>query len=473
MKDDTELDAQSSEERLKEKINLLLVDNDPQFLDLTLRNLEKEDSKIELERCESPKEALKLLEDGDFDGVLSDYDMPGMNGIELLNKVRSRWPDMPFIIVTGKGDEEVASEAMRCGVDDYFKKKGITDEFSIIVNRIEKVIALKQTEKEREEALTRLQESQEKYELLLANLPDGAAAIFDKDLNYTLVGGEIINDTGLEADDLRGEHISAIYDDEDLDKIRDNYEAALKGEKRRFKADLHGRTLSVVTTPVKEDGEIVAGLALSYDITDLEGNTADMEEFGNLLSHDLRNPLDIAKGYLDLVERPESENEELIEEAKDAVYRAIKIVEDLKIIAVNPEDIETEEINLRDAFNQALESEEVHPESYKIEDTTIEARDDSITRLFANLVQNSVDHNTEPVSINAGSLEDGFYYEDDGKGIDEENRDRIMEKGFTTSDQGQGLGLYIISRMAELHGWNVEITESSNGGARFEFHFLK
>jgi PAS domain S-box-containing protein len=465
---DTQLEVQSPEERLKEKIKLLLIDNDPQFLDLTVRSLEKEDSNIEIEKCETPKKALKLLEEEDFDGILSDYDMPEMDGLELLKRVRLRWPDMPFIMVTGAGDEEVASEAMRLGVDDYFKKKGITDELSIIVNRIENVIALKQTEKEREEALARLQESQEKYELLLANLPDGAAAMFDKGLAYTLVGGEIIKVAGLEPEDLRGEHISAIYDDEDLDRIRENYKATLRGEKRRFKAKLQGRTLSVVTSPVKEDGEIVAGLALSYDITDLQEE--DLKEFGNLLSHDLRNPLDIAKGYLDLMERPESENEELLEEAKNAVYRAIKVAEDLKIIAVTPEDIEEEEVNLEDAFTQALTSIKVSPESYNIEDTTIAARNGSITRLFANLIQNSVEHNPEPVSIKVGSLGNGFYYEDNGKGIPENNREKIMKKGFTTSGEGQGLGLYIINRIAELHSWEVNVTDAENGGARLEFY---
>ncbi|MFB6080269.1 MAG: sensor histidine kinase [Haloferacaceae archaeon] len=58
---------------------------------------------------------------------------------------------------------------------------------------------------------------------------------------------------------------------------------------------------------------------------------------------------------------------------------------------------------------------------------------------------------------------------DDGPGIPEDDRDRVFEVGVTTSSDGTGLGLFLVKRVADVHDWNVTITEGDEGGARFEF----
>lgn len=62
--------------------------------------------------------------------------MPGMNGIEFLESVRAIDEDLPFILFTGKGSEEVASEAISAGVTDYLQKQSGTDQYTILANRI-------------------------------------------------------------------------------------------------------------------------------------------------------------------------------------------------------------------------------------------------------------------------------------------------------------------------------------------------
>ncbi|OYR81322.1 hypothetical protein DJ72_11085, partial [Halorubrum distributum] len=79
------------------------------------------------------------------------------------------------------------------------------------------------------------------------------------------------------------------------------------------------------------------------------------------------------------------------------------------------------------------------------------------------------------VRVGAGTPRDedgeevpGFYVEDDGTGLPDD-ADRVFDSGFTTEESGTGLGLAISERIAEAHGWTVELAESETGGTRFEF----
>jgi adhesin HecA-like repeat protein len=102
---------------------------------------------------------------------------------------------------------------------------------------------------------------------------------------------------------------------------------------------------------------------------------------------------------------------------------------------------------------------------------TVEANTGRTRRLFENLLRNAVVHADGDVTIEVGSLDDraGFYVADDGPGIPPDARDTVFEPGYTTAEEGSGFGLAIVSRIAAAHGWEVTLTESDAGGARFEF----
>jgi signal transduction histidine kinase len=72
------------------------------------------------------------------------------------------------------------------------------------------------------------------------------------------------------------------------------------------------------------------------------------------------------------------------------------------------------------------------------------------------------------VTVTVGRLRDGFYVEDNGPGIPEEHHEKVFDEGFTTSDEGTGFGLSIIDTIVDAHGWSITVTESDEGGARFE-----
>jgi signal transduction histidine kinase len=79
-----------------------------------------------------------------------------------------------------------------------------------------------------------------------------------------------------------------------------------------------------------------------------------------------------------------------------------------------------------------------------------------------------VEHGGEDVTIRVGALDDGFYVEDDGGGIPESERGDVFDAGYTTAADGNGFGLSIVQKIVEAQGWRIDVTESAEGGARFE-----
>jgi CheY-like chemotaxis protein len=138
---------------------LLIVDDDPSLADLMasqLRDLREEFS-IRVET--DPNDVLDAVDEEDIDCVLSDYHMPEMNGLELLRYVRQMDPNVPFILFTARGSEEIASDAISEGVTDYFRKRRGEEQWRVLANRIENAAARYRAEKavhRREDALREL-----------------------------------------------------------------------------------------------------------------------------------------------------------------------------------------------------------------------------------------------------------------------------------------------------------------------------
>ncbi|QGN07104.1 response regulator [Halorhabdus sp. CBA1104] len=116
-------------------VTVLCVDDEEDLVALTASYLERADEAIETITVTDPSQVLDRLDTSSADCVVSDYDMPGMDGIELLDTVRASYPDLPFILFTGKGSEEVASEAIASGVTDYLQKDTGSEQYELLANR--------------------------------------------------------------------------------------------------------------------------------------------------------------------------------------------------------------------------------------------------------------------------------------------------------------------------------------------------
>ena len=129
-------------------ISVLLVDDEPAILDVAQIFLERGGG-MNVSLSESGPKALEMLSLHHFDIIVSDYEMPGMNGIDLLKEVKSRGQDTPFIIFTGRGREHVAIEALNLGASFYLQKGGDPkSQFAELKNMIEKAVRHKAAEDE-------------------------------------------------------------------------------------------------------------------------------------------------------------------------------------------------------------------------------------------------------------------------------------------------------------------------------------
>ncbi|WP_336328111.1 response regulator [Halovenus sp. HT40] len=121
-------------------IRILHVDDDPQILELTAELLERTDEQFSIVGETSAVEAINRLQDEEIHCIVSDYDMPHTDGLEFLAIVREQYPDLPFVLYTAKGSEEVASEAISAGVTEYMQKETGTEQYEVLANRIRNAV---------------------------------------------------------------------------------------------------------------------------------------------------------------------------------------------------------------------------------------------------------------------------------------------------------------------------------------------
>ena len=204
---------------------------------------------------------------------------------------------------------------------------------------------------------------------------------------------------------------------------------------------------------------------------ELQRQNARLEHFADVLSHDIPNHLTSAAGYLELAQ--ETGDPAHFEQVATAHDRIESLLGDMQQLIKTGSPIEViEPIELKSlawtAWGACFSDDEM---------ATLEVADDMhimadrsrLTQMLDNLFWNAMEHAGRSPVVRIGPLENGFYIEDDGPGIPEEERDLVFNPGYTTSSRGTGFGLAIVREVSWSHGWEVTLTEGTDGGARFEF----
>ena len=182
---------------------------------------------------------------------------------------------------------------------------------------------------------------------------------------------------------------------------------------------------------------------------------------GDAFEHELSNHLDVAGLHLDL-----AEDDEHLDRVAAALDRMNELADEARRLA--RADVETELVEVGDVARRAWERVESEEATLDVEpDGRVDADPELLALLFENVFRNSVQHAGPTVEVTVGVSDDGFRVDDDGPGIPEAERDDVLEWGYSTD--GTGVGLGIVSLVADRHGWDVSVGESDDGGARFEF----
>jgi PAS domain S-box-containing protein len=730
-------------------ISVLCVDDEPGLADLTATFLERFDDQFATSTAESAQDGLEFLAENHVDCIVSDHDMPGMDGLEFLQAVRAQNPELPFLLFTGRGSEEIASDAISAGVSDYMQKESGTDQYAVLGQRIQNVVNRYRSRAQKREVETRAEtileaspdailvsvhnefvyantaavdlydvsdrsdllgrqvgefihpdyrddvdqqlqavesgeqptdhiprtlltlegtelpvevtarhvtwegesgvvaivrdlsekeehiRQQERYEasfhgafdaMVVADdegryieanqsacelfglektellgrsiedfLPDDYdfAAAWRQFEESTIDRGtlEIIRADGerriieyaATANIVSGEHLSVLRDVTDRDNreeiLREMYNIISNREQPfreqvgallelgRQELDVAYGTLSeirgeecvfeVVATDDEsiQAGDVVPVSATNCEIaantertlvlgdierdapeeTDQAGYTEwgiscylgapvfvddvygtfcfydteprvgqfsewevtlvnlmsrwvgyelqrqqanrrlqeqneKLEQFASIVSHDLRNPLNVLEGSLQLAE--ETGDEDHFDDCYWSIERMNTLIDDLLSLArAETMIVETESMSLASLVEECWRGVDVENGTLQVEfdrTTEIHADRSRLRQLFENLIRNAFDHGSLDTTVTVGALDDGFYVEDDGPGIPEDERGKVFESGYSTVSDGTGFGLAIVNEIVDAHGWEIRVTDTETGGARFE-----
>jgi PAS domain S-box-containing protein len=332
---------------------------------------------------------------------------------------------------------------------------------------------------ERVEALRRYQQ--------IVDTMGEAACLYDEEGRFVVVNQNLADFYETDPESLVGEQSTLI------EKIReaadDPYADLVAGEREELHGEIEGTfpdqgyaVVSYRLSQLTVDGEFVGVVGVARDVTErkereraLERENERLAEFASIVSHDLRNPLHVAENYRELV--AEECDSDYVEDISRAHARMEDLIEDLLTLARSGEAIaDLQTVAIDEIAESCWRNVETGNAELRVEiERTIYANPTRLQQLLENLVRNAIEHGSSDrseadtgVTVTVGGLDGGFFVADDGSGIPAEDRETVFESGYSTSDEGTGFGLSIVAEIVDAHGWDVTVTESDEGGARFE-----
>jgi PAS domain S-box-containing protein len=480
-------------------ISILCVDDDQNILDLCKTNLEKT-GELDVKCVRSVHEALAMMSKHEFAVVIVDYLMPGTNGIQMLKMLRGQGNDIPFILFTGQGREEVVIEAINSGADYYIAKgtnpKVLFAELSHRVNQALKTYRMRRDLRESEE-LFRTMSSKANDAILLCGL-DGRI-LFHNRIASNLLGLDHRHAPLHEMVELADRYqttLAGVFAN-GVAGIPDLVEATVQkdGETIYIEMSLsliqvHGQERVMViardvTERIQAQKEMAMQLTELYDVTEILGQTTkelrhheallrDANRELNLLAsitrHDILNQMTALTGYLELCR-----NEQLPPRAALYVDRMGQAAENIrKQIEFTRiyKGLGTQLPIWQDpgmAMLQASSTVPLPPPEVHVEGIEVMA-DPLLAKVFLNLLDNSVRHGGGVTHVSLVAHEDGdgalrLIYQDNGQGIPEGEMEKIFQRGY---GKNAGLGLFLSKEILALTNLNLVARPNSERGARFE-----
>ncbi|ELZ82702.1 multi-sensor signal transduction histidine kinase [Haloferax elongans ATCC BAA-1513] len=319
-------------------IRVLHVDDDASFAELTSTLLERESTAgppLEVQTETDPTAVDPPL--GTVDCVVSDYDMPVVDGLELLEKVRQHHPGLPFILFTGRGSEEIASKAISAGVTDYLRKGGRRDRFGVLANRIRNVVAKRRAEQSARQS-TRLLRN------VIDHLPQ---CVFVKDIEgqYLLINENGAETYGGSPEDIEGKTESEVNDPETAAQFREEDRQVIEQGVARYISDQHvvaedgaERVERVMKFPFDiESASTPAVLGIAEDVTTERRKTAQLDAAATLVER-LRSHLESSGGRRNGVDETSGH---VVDE------KLATLVDELETVITDPQSVDVQSV-LRD-----------------------------------------------------------------------------------------------------------------------------
>jgi len=331
---------------------------------------------------------------------------------------------------------------------------------------------------ERKQYEQQLQSHSARLEALFEHSPD-MFAVHDIDGVIRDVNQRMCDELGFTEAELLGRKVWDIDPTADPDRASSFWDTLPPNTPHRFEGELErkdGSTFPIEVHLIRLnlDGQD-RFVAMDRDISDQKQRERELvqqnerlDRFTSVVSHDLRNPLQVAEGRLELLQ--EDCDSDHIDEIDHALGRMDALIEDLLALAqAGEEAMDLEPVWLPELVESCWETLPETTATLTIEtERTVKADRDQLRQLVMNLLRNAIEHGGSDVTVTVGDTGDGFYVADDGAGLPESVSGSVFEAGYTTADEGTGFGLSIVEEVASRHGWKISAANGRNGGARFE-----
>ena len=450
--------------------------------------------------------------------------------IEFLSEIRERDPELPILLFADPEDIDVVSKVLAAGAD-YVPKTDGDSEAELLVARIETLSGVggehhsSDPWRQSTAAISRLYSITNQSELSFSEKLDRALEVGTTELGYPFAYATRIENSDVEVLAVAGDHDDIAVGQ--TTPLSDNYCQLTIAENEPIAIGNAGTDEALselpvyselglacyVGAPITVDGEVYGSLCFAgneprdpelieaqkltvktlaqwvgYELErsqreqELRRQIERLEEFSHIVSHDLRNPLNVAQGRLEIAQN-EYDSPHL-DTVIDALDRMEDIIEDTLMLARQGQSVDNmEPVEISDLVEDCWDVvESPNAELRVVDDFTVHGDPNGLPHIFENLFRNAIDHNGGPITIRVGlknvmytntrapdSGTFGFFVEDDGRGVPEGRREAVFDAGETTRKDGTGFGLPIVKQIAEAHGWEVELTDSFDGGARFGF----
>jgi PAS domain S-box-containing protein len=465
---------------------ILLVDDDTALLDALPEALRLRMNGIQIDTSETAVDALERIKQTDYDAIVSDVKMPGMDGLALLHEIRELRPSTPTLMITGHGERDLAVQALRGGAYDFVQKPIDRDYF---VASLERAIELRRLERRVDEQRLAL----ERHARVLEHVDDGIFLVDDEGLiqHWNPAAHAV---TGIAADEALGRSVEEVLSGwstvAPLIPVAGNPEPGATAPKT-LPLELDGKELWLSISGVR----FVDGVVYAFrNVTEQRALDELKGEFVATVSHELRTPLAAIYGSAQTLRRedlpldPETRTR-LLEVISAESERLTRIASDILLantLGSGRLRLDHRRVDLAELANDVVE--EVRAAFAERPEISIELAGadgageivvdgDRLRQILINLLDNAVKYSPEGgrVRLELQTRASGirFAVSDEGLGIPAGEQQQIFGKFYRVDPslsrgvRGTGLGLYICRELARRMQGHVSVESREGEGSTF------
>ena len=423
---------------------------------------------VTVDAIEDTSRALELLDQREYDAIIVNPASLSAADASFATALATDEPDLPVLLYTRLQSSDIDDELLSSATT-LVEKGAVSENLGLLRDKVSAVnVAMDGSGPGMLDT----------YEVLVEAARDGIY-VLGNDGRFQYVNQSMAGLLGYDEETLVGMHSSRVMTPGELERGQKLVQEMIAaGESESDVFDMIFQTsegeeiiVGLNFTIIYDEGTYAGIVGVARNVTtrrerewELERQNERLDQFASVVSHDLRNPLNVATLRLDMaMEECESEHLEIVADAHD---RMEELIESLLVLAREGDTVtDRERVDLSAIVADCWADTDDATLAVDV-DWTVRADESRLKQLFENLFRNSVEHGGETVRV--GELHNGFFVEDDGPGIPEDDREEVFEAGYSTTTDGLGFGLSIVKQMVESHGWEITLTEGTDGGARFE-----